>query len=248
MKPNAIFSIVVSLMAILAIPTAVRGEDGYWFLDFVDNSMAPAMPLRVGIDAGTGFEFSTLTDDDGDGVISLPRIAAGSRLALGINHSNGEEDCDIWDLFGSGVQGGTSIQKPLLVLAEDIPGEALGIDYGQFGVPSPQLNPGDRFTVVDGRLAEWPDIRLVDNSNTPDLETFVQVVDSLPNFNGDVVVSQSFLRGTFVVPEPATAELLLATVLSLVALTRQRANLFGCSGIRGQQGSDVPMLVKWCRA
>jgi hypothetical protein len=229
MNPRAIFSIIVCLTAIFAIPVTALGDDGYWFLDFVDNPTVPAMPLRVGIDAGTGFEFSTLTDDDGDGVISLPRIAAGSRLALDINHSNGEEGCDIWDLFGSGVQTGTSIQKPLLIVAEDVMGEALGIDYGQFGIPSPQLNPGDRFTVVEGRLAEWPDIRLVDNSNTPDLETFVQVVDSLPNFSGDVVVSQSVLRGTFVVPEPAMAELLLATVLSLVALTRQRANLIGGS-------------------
>jgi hypothetical protein len=48
----------------------------------------------------------------------------------------------------------------------------------------------------------------VDVSGVPDLETFVPVVDTLPAFNGDVIVSNARLQFTFV-PEPSSLMLLM---------------------------------------
>jgi hypothetical protein len=129
-------------------------------------------------------------------------------------HAGGEEDCDIWDLFGSGVQSqGTVVRKPLLIIAEDVPGVALGIDYGDFTATQPALTPGQRFTATDGRISGWPDIRLVNEFGVPGLEEFVQLVDTLPNFSGDVIVSTAMLTGTFVVPEPASSLLLYGAMM-----------------------------------
>jgi len=101
-------------------------------------------------------------------------------------------------------------------VAEDIEGEALGIDFGELAAPPLTLTPGDRFTVVNGMLPGWPGIRLVNDSGVPDLETFVAVVDTLPDFNGDVVVSNTTVLFTFV-PEPTTSILFLIAATCLLA-------------------------------
>ena len=104
-------------------------------------------------------------------------------------------------------------------MAEDIEGEALGIDFGELAAPPLTLTPGDRLTVTDGILPGWPGIRLVNDAGVPDLETFIAVVDTLPDFNGDVVVSNTVVRFTLV-PEPSTFA--LATLGMLGVACRRR--------------------------
>jgi hypothetical protein len=213
--------LTASLVAVSVSPAVA--DDGYWLLDFNTHS-GPALPLRVGVDEGEGqgFGFVTYIDDNGDGVIKLPPIPVGSRLALGVNHtgSSVDPDCLIWDFVGTSAHvGGTSISVPLLIVAEDIEGEALGIDFGELAAPPLALTPGDRLTVTDGILPGWPGIRLVNDSGVPDLETFIAVVDTLPDFNGDVVVSNTVVRFTLV-PEPSTFA--LATLGMLGVACRRR--------------------------
>jgi hypothetical protein len=175
-----------------------------------------------GINDGTGWVFGTVTDDDGDGVIKLPLVPIPGRLAVGVNHtgSSVDPDCLLWDLVGTSAHvGGTSISVPLLIVAEDIEGEALGIDFGELAAPPLALTPGDRLTVTDGILPGWLGIRLVNDSGVPDLETFIAVVDTLPDFNGDVVVSNTVVRFTLV-PEPSTFA--LATLGMLGVACRRR--------------------------
>ena len=200
--------VALTLGLLLAPHSAARAEwdDGYWFLDFDSRTSSPAPPLRVGVDLGDGggFSFQTIPDHNGDGVIHLPRVPVGGRLAIGGTDAGGEVGCDLWDIIGTQVVGGTTIQKPLLTVAVDVEGETLGADYGDFTEPPFALTPGARYTVVEGRVAAWPEPRFVNDFGVPGLEEFVQTVDSLPNFNGDVIVSAATLTGTFV-PEPSTA-------------------------------------------
>ena len=212
--------VVLSLgLLLVSSPAALAGwDDGWWFLDFDSGTSSTAPPLRVGVDLGdgSGFSFQTLVDDNGDGVIHLPRVPVGGRLAIGGADANGDVGCDLWDLVGAQVYG-TTIQKPLLIIAEDFEGETLGVDYGNFTEPPFALTPGARYTVVDGSIAGWPEPRFVNDFGVPGLEEFVQTVDSLPNFNGDVIVSTATLTGTFV-PEPGTAVLLCIGALGSVPL------------------------------
>jgi len=52
-------------------------------------------------------------------------------------------------------------------------------------------------------------------------EEFTQTVDSLPNFNGDVIVNTETTTGTFINPEHTTAALALAALC--LAMSRRRA-------------------------
>jgi hypothetical protein len=73
--------------------------------------------------------------------------------------------------------------------------------------------------VTDGSVAEWPAVRFVNDFGVPGLEEFVQLVDSLPNFNGDVIVTNFLLTGTFV-PEPASWLLLLGGAMAIAGRRR----------------------------
>jgi hypothetical protein len=216
------FSLLVVLtLGLLLVPhSAARAQwdDGWWFLDFDSGASSPAAPLRVGVDLGDGggFSFQTIPDHDGDGVIPLPRVPDGGRLALGGTDAGGEVGCDIWIVTGGDATGGTTIQKPLLIIAEDVEGETLGVHWGDFTEPPFALMPDARYTVVDGRVAAWPEPRFVNDFGVPGLEEFVQTVDSLPNFNGEVIVSTATLTGTFV-PEPGAAVLLSIGALCIAA-------------------------------
>jgi hypothetical protein len=55
----------------------------------------------------------------------------------------------------------------------------------------------------------------------PGLEEFVQTVDFLPNFNGDVIVSTATLTGTLV-PEPASLVLSVMGALGCAAFVAVR--------------------------
>ena len=212
--------VVLSLSLLFVFGSLARAEwdDGWWSLDFDSGMSSTAAPLRVGVDLGdgNGFSFQTLADDNGDGVIHLPRVPVGGRLAIGGADAGEVVGCDLWDIIGTQVTVGTTIQKPLLIIAEDVEGASLGADYGQFTEPPFALTPGTQYTVTDGGVAGWTEPRFVNDFGVPGLEEFVQSVDSLPNFNGKVLVSAATLTGTFV-PEPGTVVLLCIGTLAIAA-------------------------------
>jgi PEP-CTERM motif len=227
MSPRTTIAIV-SFGLCLASPCAVWG--GEWVhLEFqqVITLGVPVQPLVMGIDSGSGFVYSTLTDDDGDGVIHLPPVPDGAGLALGVD-VDGEVGCDLWDLVGTQVKGtpGATIMRPLLIIAEDVEGEALGMDSSPFLFPLPPtrtLLPGERLAATNGQLADWPDLRLVTaGPSLTTLDEYVRQVDGLANFSGDVIVSNYVLTGTFVVPEPSTWTLAIFALIATAAIRYRR--------------------------
>ena len=230
--------VVLTLCLLLAPHPAAHAQwdDGYWSLNFDSGTSSTAAPLRVGVDLGdgSGFSFQTIPDHNGDGVIRLPRVPVGGRLALGVQHAGGEVGCDLWDLTGTDAVGGTTIRKPLLIIAEDNEEQTLGVDYGDFTEPPFALTPGARYTVVDGRVAAWPEPRFVNDFGVSGLEEFVQTVDSLPNFSGDVIVSTATLTGTFV-PEPASWLLLLGGATAIAGRRRRSWRLVNATSSISQQ-------------
>jgi hypothetical protein len=204
-------TIFLSTLFVVLAPNSGNGENTL----FVAEVVGDLLPLSVGIDLGdgSGFSFSTLSDDDNDGVIRLPDLPIGGRLALGVPHAVTDPDCLIWDFTGTeGASAGSTIEYPLLANAAT--GASLGIDYGEIAAPPSALTPGDEFTVTGGMLPGWPGIRLVDDSGVPGLPEFVAAVDALPAFEGDVVVSNVLVRFTFV-PEPGTLVLLCIGALGI---------------------------------
>jgi hypothetical protein len=226
MRRSAVVALLVlGLSATLSTNVAAIGIQLVVILGNLEPN-APPLSLTVGVaEPGKGFGFVTFIDNNNDGIIQLPLVPVGSRLALGGDFGDGEEVCDIYVLVGSGVWGGSAmigreIFVPLLTNAA--PGGAVGIDFvGEVMAPPLPLTPGDRFTVMDGVLPEWPALRFVDVSGVPDLETFVPVVDTLPAFNGDVIVSNARLQFTFV-PEPSSLVLLMLAVACAGAVTARR--------------------------
>ncbi len=185
--------------------------------DWSTNS--PPLSIAVGVaEPGQGFGFVTMNDDNEDGIIELPLVPVGSRLALGVGQSDGEEDCDIWDLIGSGVVG-QQIVVPQLTNAAV--GGSVGINFGELMAPPLALTPGDRFAVQDGVLPAWSSLRFVDERGVPDLAAFVRDLDTLPAFTGYVVVCNTELRFTFV-PEPASLVLGLMLALGCAGFLNMR--------------------------
>ena len=229
MKPIArlLLLAIVSLFWTFSTASA-QFSDGWWFLKFEDTTGAALQPLNVGIDPGdgSGFSFFTLPDDNGDGVIHLPPVPNNGGLVLGVDVHNQNPCCDdIWDLAGSTMSGGTGAQihQPLLIIAEDIEGEALGMGpfypYPQIPLPIRTLEPGERLTATDGRLADWPGLRLAVGPEPADLADFLRSVDTWPSFSGEVIVTSLLLTGTFV-PEPASWLLLLGAAMAIAGRRR----------------------------
>jgi len=213
-------TILLSTLFVLLAPNSGNGENTI----FVGEVITDLSSLSVGVDSGdgSGFSFFTLSDDDNDGMIRLPDLPIGGRLALGFPQGGGgttsDPGCLIWDLIGSEVaSAGSTIEYPLLANAAT--GASLGIDYGEIAAPPIALTPGDEFTVTGGVLPGWPGIRLVDDSGVPGLPEFVAAVDSLPAFNGNVVVSDILVRFT-VVPEPASWLILLGGAMAIAGRHR----------------------------
>jgi hypothetical protein len=210
-----------SLTFCLVSHSAARAQwdDGYWELDFNSRSGDALNPLVVGIDSGKGFGFIVVSDDDHDGVNHLPPVPNNGGLALGVD-ADGEVGCDIWDLVGSTMSGGTSstIWRPLLIVAEHVGGVHVGMDSSTISFPFPPtgtLVSGDRLTATGGQLADWPEMRLVTtDSSVTTLDEYLWQVNSLPDFTGDVIVTDFLLSGNFVVPEPSA--LLLAAAAGLL--------------------------------
>ncbi len=241
---STIAAFTVGICLVLHSAARAGWEDGWWYLDFNSGTSSTAAPLRVGVDQGDGggFTFQTLVDVNGDGVIHLRRVPVGGRLAIGAVDADGEvlKGCDIWDLAGSTISGST-IQKPLLVIAEDVEGESLGADYGDFTQPPFALTPGAPYTVTNGSVVGWPEPRFVNDFGVPGLEEFVVEVDSLPNFSGNVLVSTATLTGTFV-PEPSAAILALTAAASLITLVRSRG-VFSRAGALLQTASRIFIVM-----
>lgn len=193
------------------------------FLDvrLTDVSGQPLSGAEVGIDSGSGFVFTSLTDDDADGTIRLPSLPAGSLLALGVD-VDGEVGCDIWILTGSNVTGGDwTASRPLLILAEDIEGVALAMVSNTFSSPLRTLSPGEILPATDGALADWPDLQLVIGPDPTGLPDFINTLSTRRDFTGDVAVTRFVLTGTLV-PEPSTVSLLVVC-LGGILLRRSRA-------------------------
>ena len=211
MKRLAVFMCATMAAGFLPTGTAAQGILVY---QVIFEQPAPALPLTVGVDDGSGFSFATLTDDDGDGLVELPRVPVPGRLALGVGPAADRlPGCDIWD-FSSGTVHGASVPLFMNALAN----ESVGVDFGELMSPPLELTPGQRFTITNGVFPGWPDIRLVDESSVPDLETFVREVDTLPDFNGEVIVSNTTVHFTLV-PEPSGI-LLLTSGLMVIGYLR----------------------------
>jgi hypothetical protein len=203
----------IVIIGAVCVSLAPHTAAGIERVTIVVEHIEPASSVAVGMDLGDGrgFGFVTFSDGDNDGMIQLPDLPIGGRLALGVQHA-GCGDCGlIWDLSGTEVSpAGTTIEYPLLASATN--GASLGVDYGEIAAPPIVLTPGNEFTVTGGLLPGWPGIRLVDDSGVPGLPEFVAAVDALPAFNGDVVVSNVVVRFT-VVPEPPAVLLLVIGAL-----------------------------------
>jgi hypothetical protein len=228
---------------------SAQTSDGWWFLDFQDTSGAALQPLNIGIDArdGRGFGFVIVADDDGDGVIHLPPVPNGGGLVMGVDVDTdvvqtqthgGTHGCDIWiftDLSCCGpIQ--SQIRHPLLIVAEDVEGQAFGMDFSAFPFPQPPtrtLVPGERLTATDGQLADWPGLRLAAGPDPADLADFLRSVDTWPNFSGDVIVTSLLLSGTYV-PEPGSIAL---AALGVIGITIARRKFLAIR--RRQRGSVV---------
>lgn len=221
-------SLLLGLLFLFAIGLAssahAQGSDGYWLLDFNSRSGAALKPLVIGIDSGKGFGSIAVSDDDNDGVIHLPPIPNGAGLALEVDFDGEVYCCDLYDLVGAQVYGvpGATISRPILIISEDaVEGEHLGMDSGAFPLPPLRtLTPGERLTATNGQLADWPDLRLVNaDASVTTLDEYLRRVDTLPNFSGDVIVTDFLLTG-IMIPEPSS--LLLASLAGLICCSRRR--------------------------
>ncbi len=172
---------------------------GYFALDF-----DAARSVEVGIDDGSGFIVSTLTDDDADGVIALPTVPVGYRVAIGVPGSTAEP-CLIYTTIGTEVQLGRTFNLPLFAR---VGGGPLGAELTELTEPSPPLHPHDTVSIADGVFPGWPAMRVVDESGVPDFPTFLQQAGTLPNYTGGIVITDSYLS-LRLVPEPASALLML---------------------------------------
>jgi hypothetical protein len=237
MKPIArLLLLAIASFFWTASTASAQTSDGWWFLKFEDTTGAALQPLNIGIDPGdgSGFSFSTLPDDDGDGVIQLPPLPNGGGLAMGVDVDaevvetqthGGIQTCDIWIVIGGGATGGTvaQIHHPLLIIAED-EGQAFGMGpffpYPQIPLPIRTLEPGERLTATDGQLADWPGLRLATGPDPADLDDFLRSFDTWPNFTGDVIVTSLLLTGTFI-PEPASWLLLLSGAMGIAGCRRK---------------------------
>jgi hypothetical protein len=238
MKPIAglLFLAIASFLWTASIASA-QTSDGWWFLEFKDTTGAALQPLNIGIDPGdgSGFGFLTLPDDDGDGVIHLPPVPNNGGLVLGVDVDagvvqtqthGGVHGCDIWHFTGTSMSGGTGAQihQPLLIIAEDVEGQAFGMGpffpYPQIPLPIRTLEPGERLTATDGQLADWPGLRLATGPDPADLDDFLRSFDTWPNFTGDVIVTSLLLTGTFI-PEPASWLLLLSGAMGIAGCRRK---------------------------
>ena len=226
MKRTAVF--ICEMMVVGLLPAGAAAQ-GILVYQVIFEQPAPAQPLTVGVDDGSGFSFSTLTDDDGDGFIELPRGPVPGSLALGVSPTADRlPGCDIWD-FTSNVVSRASV--PLFVNA--LANESVGVDYGELMDPPLELTPGQRFSITNGAFPGWPGIRLVDESGVPDLETFVREVDRLPNFNGEVIVSNTTVHFTLV-PEPCSVVLVTSGLIAAGYLRCRRRNRGGRIGAAGE--------------
>jgi hypothetical protein len=168
------------------------------------GGLDPLQPVEFGHDTGSGFVFSTL-DADAFGRVKV-RMPLDSTMALKIDQDvpGVGEVVPIWDLTGSDIHEEAPFDVPLFFATN---GGPLGMDFGTLLPPPTTFSPGQVLTIADGRLAGWTDPRFIDTTGVPGLPDFVALYESLPNFTGNVTVSDVSIRVEGVVPEPSSAAL-----------------------------------------
>ncbi|MDX1963394.1 MAG: hypothetical protein SFX18_09590 [Pirellulales bacterium] len=187
---------IAFLTLVLAFPGWLYGQAGTHAL-YQDIYIPAGINLHVGLDLGGGFAFGSFADADNDGIISLPRVPEGTRVAIGFPDT-AHEDCLIYTTVGTQVATGNTFELPLFGRVGDGP---LGAELFNLSPPTATLQPGDRFTTVNGLFAGWPNVRWFDPTGVPDFATFTQRVSNLPAFNGELQITESFVRFR-VIPEP----------------------------------------------
>ena len=178
---------------------------------------APSSVVDVGIDDGSGFVVSTLSDNNADGVIPLPSVPVGYRVAIGFPGTT-TEPCLIYTTIGTEVQFGKMFDLPLFAR---VGGGSLGAELTKLTEPSPALHPHDTVSIADGAVSGWPAMRVVDESGVPDFPSFLQQVAALPNYTGGIVITDSFLD-IRVVPEPTSITLIGFSTAGLSFARRRR--------------------------
>jgi hypothetical protein len=205
----------ISLVVLFAfgglVPQSATGQSHVLYQDiFIPVGIA----LQVGIDDGNGFVVSLIADDDLDGVIQLPTVPVGYRVAIGFPET-AHEDCLIYTTIGTQVQVGRTFVLPLF---ERLGGGPLGADFAELTTPTTMLQPNDIFTSSGGVFPGWPAVRWLDTTGVPNFPTFLEQVSTLPGYTGGIQITDSLIRFR-VVPEPsvwsgiATGVLLLATLV-----------------------------------
>jgi hypothetical protein len=125
MRSALVGMFVLGLLAIVSSNAAAVGLIQMALIVGHLEPNAPPLSLTVGVaEPGQGFGFVTFIDNNNDGIIQLPLVPVGSRLALGTNLGDGIDDCDIYILVGSGVGGSAMIGREIVVplLANAAPG------------------------------------------------------------------------------------------------------------------------------
>ena len=205
-----IILLMVGLILSYAVSIGYLGITAMTVPIIIILSMGPIDPIEIGINRGDGFIFSTLIDDNRDGRIEL-LLPFNSTVALGINQTSaGNGDYLLWDIQGSQIYN--NILPFEIPIFADTEGGSLGIDYGTLLSPPIPFEPGNTFSVAQGGLSLWPELRFIDTTGVGDLRDFVAGRSTLPNFNGPVVVSD--LRIQFV-PEPGAMTLSLTCLLAV---------------------------------
>jgi len=182
---------------------------------YQDVFIPPSTTLQVGIDDGSGFVLSMMTDDDADGVIQLPTVPSGYRVALGFPET-AHEDCLIYTTIGTDVYAGHTFDLPLF---GRVGGGPFGANITDLRRPLTMLQPHDTFTSLNGIFPGWPGVRWLDTTGVPNFPTFAQQVDTLPGFTGGIEITESFIRFR-VVPEPSVWFCLVPGLLTIWGIRR----------------------------
>jgi hypothetical protein len=206
-----------SLVLLFAFGCLVQSATGQSHVLYQDIIIPVGITLQVGIDDGNGFAVTMIADDDLDGVIHLPTVPVGYRVAIGFPET-AHEDCLIYTTVGTDVQVGRTFVLPLF---ERLGGGPLGADFAELTTPTTMLQPNDIITSTGGVFPGWLGVRWLDTTGVPNFPTFLTQVNTLPGYTGGIQITDSFIRFR-VVPEPSVWSCLIPGVLFLWTIVRAK--------------------------